>query len=143
MAQRYRTVTSYLSVTRLSLQDMVAPYRHPDSSLLIALNIAINEMGRIRPDMYLDLKYQQPLGKGDIDDGLPQGYTSADVATNADGSYNVSQGTLVPIPSKYTSAVDWFMSGWTQFLDVTDTQDQRAQAFIVKFQSHLTTLTAA
>jgi len=63
--------------------------------------------------------------------------------TNPDGSYNLAKGTLVPVPSKYMSALDWFVNGWSQFLDVTDTQDQRAQAFIVKFQAHLTTLSAA
>ena len=47
------------------------------------------------------------------------------------------------MPNKYRSAVDWFVTGWTQFLDVTDTQDQRAQAFVTKFQSHLIALNAA
>jgi hypothetical protein len=41
------------------------------------------------------------------------------------------------------SALDWFVNGWSQFLDVTDTQDARAQGFMAKFQSHLTTLSAA
>lgn len=108
-----------------------------------ALNIGLSEMGRIRPDMFLDLKYQRPLRKGDIEDGNPQAYSLADIATNEDGSYNVASGTLVPVPSKYAATLDWFINGWAQFLDVTDTQDQRAQAFIVKFQSHLTTLSAA
>ena len=59
----------------------------PTARLLIALNIGLGEMGRIRPDMFLDLKYQRPLRKGDTDDGTPPRYTSADVATNSDGSY--------------------------------------------------------
>lgn len=143
MAQSYRTVAGYLSIARLSLQDAVAPYRYPDTTLLNALNIGLSEMGRIRPDMFLDLKYQRPLRKGDIEDGNPQAYSPADIATNEDGSYNVASGTLVPVPSKYAATLDWFINGWAQFLDVTDTQDQRAQAFIVKFQSHLTTLSAA
>ena len=100
-------------------------------------------MGRLRPDMVLDLKYQRPLRKGDTDDGNPPNYTPADIASLPDGSYNIIGGTLVPVPSKYMSALDWFINGWSQFLDVTDTQDQRAQAFIVKFQSHLMTLSAA
>jgi hypothetical protein len=143
MAQTYRTVTAYLAIARLNLQDAVSPYRYPDSNLLFALNIGLHEMSRIRPDMFLDLKYQRPLRKGDTDDGNPQDYTEADVATNSDGSYNLSKGTLVPVPSKYVSSLDWFVTGWSQFLDVTDTQDARAQAFVQKFQTHLTTLTAA
>src|SRR4029077_11993477 len=111
MAQRYRTVTEYLAVARLGLQDGVSPYRYPDSTLLLALNIGLSEMGRVRADMFLDLKYQRPLRKGDTDDGNPPPYTSADVATNPDGSYNLSKGTLVPVPNKYMSALDWFISG--------------------------------
>jgi hypothetical protein len=143
MAQRYRTVTEYLAVARLGLQDAVSPYRYPDTTLLFALNIGLAEMSRLRADMFLDLKYQRPLRKGDIEDGLPPTYTPSDVATNSDGSYNISAGTLVPVPSKYMSTLDWFVNGWSQFLDVTDTQDARAQGFMAKFQSHLTTLSAA
>ena len=130
MAQYYRTVTDYINVARLNLQDAVSPYRYPDSTLLLALNIGLGEMSRVRPDMFLDLKYQRPLRKGDIDEGMPQAYTVVDNA-------------LVPVPSKYMSSLDWFINGWAQFLDVTDTQDQRAQGFLQKFQMHLTTLTAA
>jgi hypothetical protein len=143
MAQRYRTVTDYLGVARLGLQDAVSPYRYPDTTLLLALNIGLSEMGRVRPDIFLDLKYQRPLRKGDTDDANPPQYTTADVATNPDGTYILGKGTLVPVPNKYMSSLDWFINGWSQFLDVTDTQDARAQGFMAKFQSHLTTLTAA
>lgn len=133
MAQRYRTVAAYIQVARLSLQDMITPYRYPDTTLLTALNIGLGEMGRIRPDMFLDLKYQHPLRKGDTDDGVPPVYTPADITL----------GTLVPVPGKYDAVLDWFVGGWCQFLDVTDTQDARAQGFMAKFQAHLTTLNAA
>jgi hypothetical protein len=143
MAQRYRTVSEYLAIARLGLQDAVSPYRYPDTTLLGALNIGLSEMGRIRPDVFLDLKYQRPLRKGDTDDGSPPVYTPDDVAVNPDGTYSLGKGTLVPVPGKYVSSLDWFINGWSQFLDVTDTQDARAQGFMAKFQSHLTTLTAA
>jgi hypothetical protein len=143
MAQRYRTVSDYLAIARLNLQDAVSPYRHDDNTILSALNIGMGEISRIRPDIFLDLKYQRPLRKGDTDDGLPGAYTPTDVATNPDGTYLLGKGTLVPVPSKYVSTVDWFITGWIQFLDVTDTQDARAQGFLAKFQSHLTTLSAA
>jgi hypothetical protein len=141
MAQRYNSVADYVSAARLVLQDMVAPYRYPDSDVVGALNIALVEMGRLRPDMFLDLKYQSPLRKGDIDDGFPPAYSLTDIVANPDGSY--SSTAMVPVPAKYAHAVNWFVSGWLQFLDVTDTQDQRAQGFIQKFQMHLTTLSGA
>ena len=99
-------------------------------NLLLALNIGLAEMSRIRPDLFMDLKYQRPLRKGDTDEGMPAPYVAVDTS-------------LVPVPSKYMSALDWFITGWSQFLDVTDAQDQRAQGFMQKFQTHLTTLTAA
>lgn len=141
--QRYRTVTAYIYVARKALQDLVAPYRYDDATLILLMNIGMAEMQRIRSDIFLDLKYQQPIRKGDTDDGLPQVYTTADISTNPDGSYNQNSGTLIPIPSKYAGALDWFMAGSAQFFDVTDTQDQRAQGFLQKFQTHLTTLSAA
>ena len=143
MAQRYRSVTEYMAVARLGLQDAVSPYRYPDTTLLLALNIGLAEMSRVRNDIFLDLKYQRPLRKGDIYDGSPPQYTSADVLTDTNGNYILSGGTLVPVPNKYVSSLDWFINGWSQFLDVTDTQDARAQGFMAKFQSHLTTLSAA
>ena len=130
MAQYYRTVTDYVNVARLNLQDAVSPYRYTDDNLLLALNIGLAEMSRVRPDLFLDLKYQRPLRKGDTDEGMPIPYVAVDAS-------------LVPVPSKYMSALDWFITGWSQFLDVTDAQDQRAQGFMQKFQTHLTTLTAA
>jgi hypothetical protein len=133
MAQQYRTVTEYVAIARLTLQDLVAPYRYDDPTILLSLNIGLSEMGRIRPDIFLDLKYQRPLRKGDVDEGLPPIYTPADITAN----------TLVPVPSKYMSPMDWFIAGWCQFLDVTDAQDQRASGFMAKFQAHLTTLSAA
>lgn len=143
MPQTYPTATQYVATARLLLQDAIAPYRYPDQIILTALNVAMDELGRLRPDILLDLKYQQPLGKGDTGDGVPSPYTVSDLSVNPDGTYNITLGTPVPVPNKYRSAVDWFVTGWTQFLDVTDTQDQRAQAFITKFQSHLIALNAA
>lgn len=143
MAQRYRTVTAYVYVARKALQDLVPPYRYDDDTLILVMNIGIAEMHRIRTDIFLDLKYQRPLRKGDTDDGLPPTYSAADISVDTSGNYDQSKGTMVPIPSKYASALDWYMAGAAQFYDVTDTQDARAQGFMQKFQTHLTTLSAA
>lgn len=143
MAQTYRTVTGYVAIARKLLADAVQPYRYDDNTLVLTLNQGLAEMGRIRPDIFLDLKYQAPLRKGDTDDGSPPLYGVSDIATNPDGSYNVAKGTLVPVPRRYQVPLDWWMAGWPQFFDVADTQDQRAQGFVAKFQSHLTTITAA
>lgn len=143
MAQTYVDVTHYVYMARLELQDLIPPYRYADATLVRALNRAISEMSRLRPDILLDLKYQSPLRKGDTGDGIPGGYSVDDIGFDATGHYVEGKGTAVPIPSKYVSTIEWFMPGWLQFLDVTDTQDQRAQGFLAKFHSHLISLNAA
>jgi hypothetical protein len=143
VAQYYADVTHYVVVARLELQDEIVPYRYADSTVVRALNTALNELGRIRPDMFLDLKYKAPLRKGDIGDGLAGVYTTADIAIDTNGNYLEGKGTKVPVPSAYVTPVEWFINGWVQFLDVTDTQDQRAQAFVSKFQQQVLTTNAA
>jgi len=143
MAQTYVDVTHYVYMARLDLQDLIPPYRYADATLIRALNRGVAELSRMRPDILLDLKYQSPLRKGDIGDGIPGGYSVTDIGFDDTGHYSEGKGTAVPIPSKYISTIEWFMPGWIQFIDVTDTQDQRAQGFLAKFQSHLITLNAA
>jgi hypothetical protein len=143
MAQTYVDVTHYVYMARLDLQDLILPYRYADTTVIRALNRAVAELSRLRPDILLDLKYQNPLGKGDIGDGIPGQYKTSDIGFDSAGNYVEGTGTMVPIPSKYISAVEWFMPGWLQFFDVTDTQDQRAQGFLAKFQQHLILLNAA
>jgi hypothetical protein len=127
----YQPVSAYLTAVRSSLQDLVAPFRYADTDIYFALNIVLGELTRIRPDMFLDLKYMTSLRKGDLGDGLPPQYMSPK-----------DDSTMVPVPSKYFNPVIWGMSGWLQLYDVTDTQDQRAGAFLMKFSSHMLTLTA-
>jgi hypothetical protein len=143
VAQFYYTATSYVAQARLTLQDLVVPYRYPDADVVGALNIALAEMGRVRPDMFLDLKYQHPLTKGDLGDGVPGPYTTDDIVVNPDGSYATTEGTPVPVPVKYYQTLNWFIPGWLQMYDVADTQDARAQGFMAKLQQHLLQLNAA
>ena len=126
----YTKVQDYVSTVRYKLQDLIEPYRYTDDNIILALNTAMFEMSRIRPDMFLDFKYQQPLRRGDTSDGIPQWFVST------------RQQQVVPIPSKYRMPVQWYMEGWLQFADVTDTTDQRAQAFLQKFQMQLMQVTA-
>lgn len=143
MAQSYADVTHYVVVARLQLQDEIAPYRYTDQILVRALNHALSELGRIRPDMFLDLKYMRPLRRGDIEDGFPAIYSTGDIGVDNSGNYLEGKGTLVPIPARYVPPVEYFINGWVQLVDVTDTQDQRAQGFLSKFQQQVLTVNAA
>jgi hypothetical protein len=144
MAQRYTNVTQFVVASRSLLQDLISPYRYTDGEVVFALNQAIGAINRIRPDIFLDLKYQRPLRKSDVDDGLPGVYTTTDIAFLSDNvTYDGANGTMVPIPSKYFEPTLWFITGWLQLFDVADTQDQRSQAFLAKFNQHLMMLGAA
>ena len=131
MTQMYFKVSDYVSATRTALQDVIGPpYRYTDDNIVNALNSAMFEVSRIRPDIFLDLKYQQPLQQGDIDEGAPPLFISTRMSA------------MVPVPGKYRLPIQWYMEGILQFLDMADTQDGRAQAFVQKFQTQLTSLTA-
>ena len=135
MAQQYMSVAGIVGIARDQLQDLIGPpYRYEDQQIIDALNIGINEMGRLRPDIFLDLKFQRPLRKGDINEGLPSLFTTADITA--------APPTLVPVPSKVLNPLQWYINGWLQMTDNTDTTDQRAQAFMVKFNTHLMNLSS-
>src|SRR5258708_3962497 len=47
------TVADYISDSRTLLQDVIAPYRYDDISLLVAFNVTLMEMRRIRADLFV------------------------------------------------------------------------------------------
>lgn len=121
------------------MQDKIQPYRYGDDQIVDALNVALQEIQRIRPDIFLDLKYQQRIQSNDLDDGFISSYYSvSDIAFDSSNNYVVSGGTLVPIPSRFNDPVIWYMGAHLQLLDVEDTQDQRAVAFLAKVMQRLT-----
>ena len=140
MAQLYSTVGSYVVNARTWLQDRIQPYRYADSDVVDALNSTLAVTQRIRADLFLDLKYQTALNSGDLDDGFINNYyTVNDLVYQSDGvTIDPTQGTIVPIPSKYHNPISWYMAGHLQIFDTEDTTDQRAVAFMTKFQSSMT-----
>lgn len=128
----YTTQSYYYSRVRLLLQDEIEPYRYTDDTLTWALNGGLVEMERLRPDIFLDAKYQAPLQKGD----LSRGYEGLAFSGNS------LDTELIPVPSNWALPLVWYATGAVQLLDVTDTQDQRAGAFMGKFQTAMLSLTA-
>ena len=119
--------------------DRVFPYRYTDDQIVDALNVALEETQRIRPDIFLDLKYQQKIQSNDLDDGfISSYYTSNDIAFDGSNNYVPSNGTLVPIPSRYNDPIIWYIGAHLQFLDVDDTEDTRGIAFLTKFMQRMT-----
>ena len=132
--------------TRYRLQDLIWPYRYADTSVIGSLNSAVFSVKQIRPDIFLDLKYQQSIRKGDIGDGSPTTLFSLNdivyLAPPNDHMVDPTQGTYVAIPDKFIDSIVWYMSGQLQLFDVTDAADQRAQAFMQKFNHGLLSVAA-
>jgi hypothetical protein len=52
-ATALQLVSDYLTDARVLLQDQISPFRYPDSDLVVALNVALQDARRIRPDIFL------------------------------------------------------------------------------------------
>ena len=131
MAQ-YFPVSQYISDIRTMLIDTVGPpFRYSDTNIVSVLNLAIGEISRVRPDLFLDPKYQQPLPqKAPIEDLVPGLYS------------DTSQTDTVTIPRTYYQPILWYIEGMLQFQDMDDTEDVRAQSFHQKFIASLMSLAA-
>jgi hypothetical protein len=53
MSSALKTITDYINDGRTLLQDTIAPYRYDDTSLVTAMNVALLEGRRLRPDLFI------------------------------------------------------------------------------------------
>jgi hypothetical protein len=113
------TVQDYLDRARVLLQDKVEPYRYDDETLVAALNMAILEGRRIRPDLF----------EAYLNTTLPE-YSEGSLATEVD------------IDVQYRTAFVYYMVGHAQLQDDESTNDQRATVFLNKFTAQLRTIEA-
>jgi hypothetical protein len=112
-------VSDYLSEARRLLQDKAVPYRYEDNEIVTALNIAIGEAARIRPDMFQDYYGSE----------LPS-YTTIDLSA------------LVDIPAAFRMAFLYYIVGYNQLADQEDVTDARSSALLNKFVSQLLTVSS-
>jgi hypothetical protein len=140
----YLNQQAYYNITRELLQDQIPPFRYTDQTIVNSLNHALFEISRIRPDVFIDIKYQIPITKGPLNDGVPGFYIVSGIVTPTPGvpEPGNTNSPLVPIPSSLFMAVCWYCSSYVQFLDVDDTQDVRSQSFSAKFTGSLLQLAA-
>jgi hypothetical protein len=106
-----RTLQYYIDAARILLLDTKAPYRYSEPELRLALDLALDEAFRIRPDIFIRNEVEN-IVTADLD------YT-------------------VPIPRGYTSPFIYYIVGYTQLRDDEDVQDARASAMLGKFTSQL------
>ncbi len=112
------TVTDYINDARVLLQDLIAPFRYDDPSLLTALNVTLFEARRIRPDLFV-LRRRSP-GEPEV----PQ--------------FNQNQGQPVPMEHQFRLGILHGMVGFAFERDQDDIQDTRAAVFLKTFNDMLT-----
>lgn len=109
------TVADYVARTRTLLQDLIEPYRYSDDDLVEFLNEGILVSRHLRPDLWI----------GTFRGPLPS-YSFA------------SPTTAVVIDPMVRVAFIYYMAGSAQLADQEDTNDERASAFLSKFNAFLT-----
>lgn len=113
------TVANYISSARQLLQDEVTPYRYSDDDIVLALNLAIGEARRIRPELFQDYFFGT----------LPE-YSSG------------TPGATVVVPDEYRTAFLYYIVGHNQLADQEDTTDARTSMLLGAFRAKLTGLQA-
>jgi hypothetical protein len=99
------TVQDYVEDARTLLLDRIAPYRYSDVSLLVALNLALLEGRRLRPDLFV---YRHG---------------------NAVPSFSAVDGQKVHIEPQFRKAFVYGLASHALARDQEDVQDQRANLF--------------
>jgi hypothetical protein len=118
------TVQEMVVAARELLQDAVVPYRYSDAALLLALNLALSEAKRIRPDFYTDIDWVPAFTDAANDDDDDE----------SEGSFSFY------VEPAYRAPFLYFMVGFVQLRDEEDTQDPRALGLMGKFSQQLLAL---
>lgn len=110
------TVQKVITECRVLLQDTVAPYRYAENELIEALNIAVLEARRLRPELFLN------------------GFSSLP-------SYSAGTDAF-SIDPMYRPSFIYYVAGRAQLRDDEPSQDQRATVLMNKFIAQLLSITA-
>lgn len=113
MSKALQKVSDYMTEARILLQDTISPYRYSDDSLINALNLALLEGRRIRPDLFVFFKCNA--------DGGVQYFNPANGADN---------GQEVEIEAQFRQAFLNGMVGYAIERDQEDLQDNRSVIFL-------------
>jgi hypothetical protein len=112
------TIGQVVTEARRLLQDEVAPFRYPDADLVDALNLAVLDARRLRPDLFLpqfELPYYSPSG-------------------------TIDMGQKFPVEPQFRLPFIFFIAGRMEMRDDEQTQDTRAVAFITTWRQQLVQL---
>jgi hypothetical protein len=120
------TVADYSTDVRTLVQDTVPSFRYTDLEFLVALNVTLMEMRRLRADVFLG----QPFAT------LPQDYTQADTGANPYVAANDTTD-MTWIDQQFRLAVVLGIVAHLILRDQEDVQDARSSAFMQGFNTIL------
>jgi hypothetical protein len=107
------SVQDYITDVRTIILDKTPPFRYDDDSLVTALNVAMLEIRRLRPDL-LVCKYHAKV---------PQ--------------FMAVSGEIVPIEPQFRLGVVYGIAAHALLRDEEDVQDSRANTFLERFHDIL------
>ncbi len=113
MALDLESVEGYVQNVRTLILDRVQPYRYSDTSILVALNLALLEGRRLRADLFV-CRYGNKV---------PQ--------------FDAVSGETVPIEPQFRLAFVYGIAGQVLLRDEEDVQDARANTFMARFHDML------
>jgi hypothetical protein len=106
MALNLQTVSEYVEDARELLLDKISPYRYSDTSLVAALNLALLDARRLRPDLFV--------------------YRWGNRVPN----YLAVDGQDVPIEHQFRKGIVYGLVSHALARDQEDVQDQRSNLFM-------------
>jgi hypothetical protein len=117
MSTALETITDYINDGRTLLQDTLTPFRYQDSELVTAMNVALLEGRRLRPDLFL---YQRNItGQRGVQ------------------SFQANDGTTLHMEEQFRLAFLHGMVAHAIERDQEDIQDERAGVFMNIFNTIL------
>jgi hypothetical protein len=108
------SVQDYITDVRTVILDKIPPFRYDDDSLLRALNIALLEASRLRPDFFPRYRYHARV---------PQ--------------FDAVSGDMVPIEQQFRMGFIFGICAHALLRDEEDVQDARANNFLERFHDIL------
>ena len=118
------TVADYSTDVRVLVQDVVPSFRYTDLEFLIALNVTLLEMRRLRADIFLGQPFASP----------PQDYTASDESTSPYVAANDTTD-MTWIDQQFRLGVVLGVVAHLLARDQEDTQDARSAMFMQGFNT--------
>lgn len=135
MAKTYQNI---IDEARTLLQDSLEPFRYSDEILLSKLNRALQELGRLRPEIFWD-RFDDETSDILVPEVVE---TDADPDSDpdeldADEDAEVALADTVEIPMQFYTALVYYVTASAEIVDDEFTDDGRAAMLMAQFKQQV------